>query len=219
MEQINRLIAHKLWLNSLKEENFVVTTGEFESNYVLFNNKQISRINIIANVVSKFENEDKSYVAITIDDSSAQIRLKTWREDTRILNDINIEDIVLVIGKLKKYNDEIYILPEIVRKVSPNEELLRKLELINLHGIPKEQEIMVQGQEPKIDYEEIDFSSNDLRNQLLNLIEKYEEKLGITLDEIRTELHVNLDEINNVLEELIKEGQVYQIGTKYRLVL
>ena len=122
MEQINRLIANKLWLSSLKQENFVETTGEFESNYILIKNKQITRINVIGNVINKFENEDKSYVSITIDDSSAQVRLKTWREDIKILDNIKTGDIVLVIGKIKKYNDEIYILPEIVKKVSPNEE-------------------------------------------------------------------------------------------------
>ena len=201
MEQINRLIAHKLWLNDLRENNFVVTTGEFESNYILLNDKKISRINVIANVVNKFQNEDKIYVTITIDDSSAQIRLKTWREDTRILDNINIGDIVLVIGKIKRYNDEVYILPEIVKKVSPNEELLRKLELIKEYGLPQEpKEIKLEKEkEPEITYEEINFASSNLRNELLNLIEKNEENLGIALEEIKTELHSNLEEVNKIL--------------------
>ncbi|MEK6841138.1 MAG: OB-fold nucleic acid binding domain-containing protein [Nanoarchaeota archaeon] len=221
MEQINRLIAHKLWLNDLRENNFVVTTGEFESNYILLNDKKISRINVIANVVNKFQNEDKIYVTITIDDSSAQIRLKTWREDTRILDNINIGDIVLVIGKIKRYNDEVYILPEIVKKVSPNEELLRKLELIKEYGLPQEpKEIKLEKEkEPEITYEEINFASSNLRNELLNLIEKNEENLGIALEEIKTELHSNLEEVNKILEELIKEGQVYEVKGRYRLLL
>ena len=221
MEQINRLVAHKLWLNDLRENNFVVTTGEFESNYILLNDKKISRINVIANVVNKFQNEDKIYVTITIDDSSAQIRLKTWREDTRILDNINIGDIVLVIGKIKRYNDEVYILPEIVKKVSPNEELLRKLELIKEYGLPQEpKEIKLEKEkEPEITYEEINFASSNLRNELLNLIEKNEENLGIALEEIKTELHSNLEEVNKILEELIKEGQVYEVKGRYRLLL
>lgn len=221
MEQINRLVAHKLWLNDLRENNFVVTTGEFESNYILLNDKQISRINVIANVVNKFQNEDKIYVTITIDDSSAQIRLKTWREDTRILDNINIGDIVLVIGKIKRYNDEVYILPEIVKKVSPNEELLRKLELIKEYGLPQEpKEIKLEKEkEPEITYEEINFASSNLRNELLNLIEKNEENLGIALEEIKTELHSNLEEVNKILEEVIKEGQVYEVKGRYRLLL
>ena len=104
MEQINRLIAHKLWLNSLKEENFVETTGEFESNYISVNDKQVSRINIIANVVNKFKSEDGNYIGITIDDSSAQIRLKTWRENTKILENVNVGETILVIGKVRIYN-------------------------------------------------------------------------------------------------------------------
>ena len=218
IEQINRLVAHKVWLGDLKEENFVQRSGEFESNYVALNNKQVTRVNIIANVVNKFENEDKSYIGITVDDSSAQIRLKTWREDTKILENVSIGDIVLIIGKIKKYNEEIYILPEIVKKVPPNEELLRKIELIKKYGSPKEN-IIFKEKEPEISYEEIKFTSNNLRNELLNLIEKYEEKSGIGLEEIETELHSSLEEINHVLEELIKEGQVYELKGKYRLLL
>jgi len=219
MGQINRLIAHKLWLNDLRENNFVVTTGEFESNYILLNDKQVSRINVIANVVNKFQNEDKIYVTITIDDSSAQIRLKTWREDTRILDNINIGDIVLVIGKIKRYNDEVYILPEVVKKVSPNEELLRKLELIKEYGLPQEPKEIKLEKELEITYEEINFASSNLRNELLNLIEKNEENLGIALEEIKTELHSNLEEVDKILEELIKEGQVYEVKGRYRLLL
>ncbi|AJF62506.1 MAG: hypothetical protein QT11_C0001G0357 [archaeon GW2011_AR20] len=220
MEQISRLVAHKLWLGDLKEENFVQRSGEFESNYIALNNKQVTRVNIVANVVNKFENEDKSYIGITMDDSSAQIRLKTWREDTRILENISIGDIVLIIGKIKKYNEEIYILPEIVKKVSPNDEILRKLELIKEYGIPEKNKIvLIKEKEPEISYEEINFTSNNLRNELLNLVERYEDKLGITLEEIKLELHASLDDLNKVLEELLKEGQVYEVKGKYRLLL
>jgi len=217
MEQINRLVAGKIWLNQLKEENFVQRKTDFESSYILLNEKKISRINVIANVVNKFRSEDGNYVSITIDDGTAQLRLKTWRDDIKILEKINIGDIVLVIGKVKYYNNEVYILPEIVKQVDPNFELLRKLELIKEYGTPKNE--IIKEDEPEIVYEEIKFNSNNLRNELLNLIEKNEEKFGITLEDIKVELHVNLNELNNVLEELLKEGQVYEVKGKYRLLL
>jgi len=62
MEQFNRLIACKIWLNELKEENFVQRKTDFESSYILFKDKQISRINVIANVVNKFTSEDENYI-------------------------------------------------------------------------------------------------------------------------------------------------------------
>lgn len=218
MEQINRLIAHKLWLSSLKEENFISGTGEFESSYILTNDKQISRLNIIANVINKFESEDGNYKSLTIDDGSAQIRLKAWKEDTKILNNIKSGDLVIVIGKIRKYSNELYIIPEIVKKISPNEELLRKLELIKEYGLPKEN-LDITDKEQEIAYEEININSHNIRNKLLNLIEKYEDKHGITLEEIKLELHIDIGNLDKILEELIKEGQVYQINNKYRLLL
>ena len=84
--------------------------------------------------------------------------------------------------------------------------------------MPKESEI-IEEPEPKIEYEEINFNSNNLKNQLLNLIEKNEEDLGITLEEIKIQLHSDLVSINKILEELLKEGQIYLINNKYRLLL
>ena len=97
---------------------------------------------------------------------------------------------------------------------------MRKLELIKEYGIPEKNKIvLIKEKEPEISYEEINFTSNNLRNELLNLVERYEDKLGITLEEIKLELHASLDDLNKVLEELLKEGQVYEVKGKYRLLL
>jgi hypothetical protein len=40
-------------------------------------------------------------------------------------------DLVLAIGKLKEYNNEVYVNGEVVRKVEPNYESLRKIEILN----------------------------------------------------------------------------------------
>jgi RPA family protein len=217
MEQFNRLIACKIWLNELKEENFVQRKTDFESSYILFKDKQISRINVIANVVNKFTSEDENYISITIDDNTCQIRLKTWGDNTKILKKVNIGDIVLVVGKIKNYNNEIYIIPEVIKKVDINFELLRKAELIKEYGLPNKE--IIKDEEVKVSYEEIKFSSNDLRNELLNLIEKNEESLGISLEDIKIKLHADLNEINNILQELLKDGEVYEVKGKYRLLI
>ncbi|MEK6835434.1 MAG: hypothetical protein AABX55_00220 [Nanoarchaeota archaeon] len=223
---ISRLTAYKIWIANLINSPYVNSPGEFESNYISFNGKEISRVNIIATVVDKFVSEDNSYVTIMIDDSSSQIRLKTWREDTSLLKNINLGDVILLIARVKNYQNEIYLLPEIVKNVNPNWEIIRKLELLKEYGKPefevgKVEEIITPSTQitETLKIEEISFSSTNLRNELLNLIEKYEEKLGISLEEIKTELHYSIGDMNNILQELIKEGQIYQIGEKYRLML
>ena len=220
---INRLTAYKAWISDLLNSNYVETHGEFESNYVELYNNQISKVNLVATVVNKMESDDKNYISITLDDGSEEIRLKTWREDIRLLRDINIGEIILVVGKIKKYNEEVYLIPNVVKKMNVDWETARKLELIKTYGKPNETQNLnvypIGSEGEKIDVEEIKFTTSNLRNEVLSLIEAYEEKEGISLEEVKENLHADVPKINSVIEELIKEGQVYTIGDRFRLLL
>ena len=63
-----RQTAYKVRIKDLFSGTYAKEEGEFGINYVLFKNKKISRVNIIANVIEKYENEDKSYGVIDFDD-------------------------------------------------------------------------------------------------------------------------------------------------------
>ena len=136
-----RLTAFKCWISHLVNGNYIKQNREFEPNYIEINSKtktkRISRVNLIANVVMKFESENKDYKFITLDDGSASIRVKAWGLDIPLVDEINIGDIVLLIGKIRSYNNEIYLTPEIVKKIDINWELARKLELIKEYGKPE----------------------------------------------------------------------------------
>lgn len=130
-----RQTAHKVWISILHNGKYVKQMGEFEPNYVEYNGKEIGRVNVIGTITSKFSSEDKGYVALTLDDGSASIRIKAWKEDALAIEKYKAGDMVQVVGKPKEYNEEIYISPELVSLVpDPNIELLRKLELLKDHG-------------------------------------------------------------------------------------
>lgn len=125
-----------------------------DSSHIILNNKKISRVNIVATVIQKFENEELTYANITVDDGSSDIRIKAWAADIDLISNLKVGDLILVVGRIKQYNDEIYIVPEIVKKVHPNWELVHKSILL---------------QEPKQEYkkevvpnvvEEIKFNDN-----------------------------------------------------------
>ena len=77
---ISRNTAYKLWISDINNSNYVKSLGEFEPNYIEFNNKRVSRVNIIAVVISKYETEN--YSSITLDDRSSQISAKSWKRRT-----------------------------------------------------------------------------------------------------------------------------------------
>src|SRR3989338_6698807 len=121
-QQIERQPANIIWVSSINNGIYVKQEGEFAPNYVDINGKKVSRINLIATVIQKTETEENRFSSITLDDGSAQIRAKVWGEDTRIMKEINVSDLVLVIGKLREYQQEMYIVPEVLKKISVQEE-------------------------------------------------------------------------------------------------
>lgn len=157
MNQYIRHIAYRVWISDLLTGNFVLRESELESSHILINNKKVSRVNIVATVIQKYESEDLSYVSITIDDGSADIRLKAWRDDVDLISDLMIGDLVMIIGRVKKYEDEVYLVPEIAKKVNSNWELVHKSELINE---PKTVIKKDKNEAKMIETEEIRFGDN-----------------------------------------------------------
>ncbi len=104
---------------------------------------QVNRVNVIATVVDKFEGrrdegeERKRFASLTLDDGTDIIRVKMWGSSCERIERIEVGDLVLVIGKIRRYQEETYINGEIVRKLGdPNWETVRMLELVKSRAEP-----------------------------------------------------------------------------------
>jgi RPA family protein len=102
--------------------------------FLELNGRDIYRINLIANVIDKFESNQKPYANITLDDGTGNIRVKAFADSVKILQNLQLGDSVLLIGVLRYYNDELYVMPEIVKVLEPKWLVARKLELENEYG-------------------------------------------------------------------------------------
>lgn len=123
-----RLTAIKTDIKSVISGKYVVRPG-FESNYVLTPlGMKLSRVRILATVVDKFMSESGKFASITLDDGTSTIRAKAFSA-LSIMDGIGEGDIVDVVGKVKEYQDEVYIMPEIIAKKDFYWEMLRALEL------------------------------------------------------------------------------------------
>ena len=66
---------------------------------------------------------------LPIDDGTETIRAKAWGNEAASLQEVEENILALVIGKVKEYNEEIYLVPEIIRPLDdPNFLTLHKLE-------------------------------------------------------------------------------------------
>ena len=116
--------AKKVFIAEIVRGNF---TKEDDKTYVIspFGEK-IFRASIVGTIIDKFEFEN--YCALAIDDGSEVIRVKSFGEPD--LSSFENGDIVVAIGKIREYNNEIYLNAEIVRKISFKEEIFEKLRVL-----------------------------------------------------------------------------------------
>jgi len=126
--EMKRLTAKKASLGEIANGKFVKKSG-FESSYVLTNlGRRLSRVRVLGLIVDKFISTDERYATITLDDSTETIRCKAFI-NTKLFDGFGSGDLVDVFGKIREYNGEIYVMPEIITKVDANFETLRLLEL------------------------------------------------------------------------------------------
>lgn len=219
-----RQTAYKIWISDLVNGEFINPEGEWDPSYVKVKNLNVSRVNIIANAIDKYKNEDSNHISLTLDDGSDNISLKTWNEDSKLLNNVEIGDMILVIARVKEYNNKIYLTPEIVRKLDkPEWMILRKKELVSEYGerkqvINSEHETEQEFQDdmlPKITEESIfeEEPSNALRQKLLNTIEKNDKGDGADLAKVIFESKIKETKAQNLIYDLLKEGEIFEIKT------
>ena len=93
---------------------------------------EVSEARVLGTLIDIFVSDDENYMSLTVDDGTETVRVKAWRQDVGKLKKFSKGDLIDVVGKVREYNEEIYLTPEVVLKVSPNKWVLRELELMKL---------------------------------------------------------------------------------------
>ena len=130
-----RQTAYKVQIKDITEGNFVTEEG-WNPNYVVDKyGRKISRVNLISAVVDIPDTEETfNYYSIVIDDSTGKISARLF-EDYERLKMFNVGDVVSIIGRIREYGAERYIIPEIIRKIdNPKWIDVRKKEIELLQG-------------------------------------------------------------------------------------
>lgn len=126
-ESRKRLTARRVEIKDITNGSYHKEEG-FSPNYILTDyGLKVSRALIVATVVDKFVNEEGSYGALVIDDGTDTIRCKYF-QDVSDVEKTEVGTILELVGKVKQYNDELYVAPELTTERGPNWEILRKLE-------------------------------------------------------------------------------------------
>lgn len=193
-ESKERQIAYKVRISDLFNGNYVIQGG-WDPNYIELNDQKISRVNIIAAVVDK-QLTDK-LATITVDDGTATIVGKSFNEEVKKIEDINVGDVVLLVGRPRKYNEELFISVEIIKKVDPAWAKVRKLEL------EKEAKETTPKESLKVEQKE-----ESPRQKIISILKKMDNSDGVDISEVLN--RANIENGEELIDELVREGEIYE---------
>lgn len=190
--QYKRNVAYKLRIGSILAGKPIIENERLK--HIEIENKEVIRINLIANITDKIEQDgEKKYSFLTLDDATGQISLKAFGEDIEKVKDLSQGDTIMVIGLLRSWNNDVYITPEIIKKKDPSYLLVRKLE--------------IERDAPKIQDPE---RSAELKDKILTMVKDAEKEEGIFIDKIIMNLKETPEVINTEIKKLLENGSIYE---------
>ncbi|MBN2101693.1 MAG: hypothetical protein JW716_02370 [Candidatus Aenigmarchaeota archaeon] len=251
---VERQTARKVRVKDIVNGRWVKKEGMVPSYAVTFYSEKVSRVELVGTVVASFTSENENFRTITIDDSTETVRIKAFKplesnskdqsEANRIekamksfdiLNKVKTGDLISIVGRLKEYNEEIYVMPELIRKITHKEELVHRLETAEkIAGVKKTGEIISKLREkyqdenniveyikrtyPDIKDYWISLSLNkseepgddrlELRKQIMKIIEVSQD--GIKYTELLSKIKGHDTDIEAVINDLLNEGVCYE---------
>jgi RPA family protein len=125
-ESGKRQVAYKVRVADIVNNRYIKEDG-WLPNYISIGDKKVSRANLLGVIVSKSAKDDgipaSSFV---LDDGSGRVSLRFFDG----VANVDVGDVVFVIGRPREFGAERYIVPEIIRKVAdPRWVEVRKMEL------------------------------------------------------------------------------------------
>lgn len=193
-QRSKRQVAYKVTISDISKGNLV--KDDFFV-YIRLGNNNISRVNLIATIV--YKSEELGYASAIIDDGTGRISLRNF-ENSQFFSRFDIGDIVSVIGKVREFSNEKYVLPEILKKMNDIRWInVRKLEL--KYGLVEDETNV------KIEHKEEKF--NNLNEEIYLLIKRLDTGDGVFINDIIK--NSNNREVDKIVNKLLESGDVFEI--------
>ena len=194
-----RQVAYKVRISDLLNGFFA--KDDTSAGYIKFGDVNISRVNIISNVVYKSEQE-QNFESCIIDDGTGKILLRAF-ENSKLFSKIDVGDFALVIGKIREYNNERYIIPEIIKKLdSPAWMNVWKIEKNDFHAIQK-----IEPSNEKT--EAVDETALGKFDILYSLIKNLDTGEGAAIEEIIK--NSSTKDAEDAINKLLENGDIFEI--------
>ncbi|MFP4112461.1 MAG: hypothetical protein ACLFUO_05670 [Candidatus Woesearchaeota archaeon] len=209
-QSYKRATAVKIDIESLKKGIFVNKDG-FEPSYIDTEYGEISRVNIIGVIIAKSVSDGY----MEIDDSTAKIQLRTGSIDySNITNFDNYQlgQVVNVIGKVRIFGSDIYLIPEILRPIKNLKWVeLRKLEIKSLKKVKSLSDIKDTQKKETITKQDIEDKKeeNNQTEIVLDKLKSLDMGDGVDIESLSDELKINNSK--SIINKLLEQGEIFEI--------
>jgi len=234
-----RSTAYKLKIEDLVRGQYVRSPEGTEPSYLLTPwGQHIPRARVLGTVVDKFVRDDQGYATLRLDDGSETISLRTWREGVPELAGFKMGDLIDVVGRVREFEGEVYIVPDFIFRVEdPNWELVRELEILRerkralAQGLrpqpkreaklePRQLQIELSPVSSKVKpttetIEEIEAPPlpevpDETKKRVILAIEKLDKGEGAAPTDIAAELDIHRADVEDALRVLLVESEIFE---------
>ena len=178
---------------------------------------EIFRLHLVA-IVLEIE-KSGSITNLLVEDGTGSLVVRAF-EELPCLKTLSVGDAIRVVGKLRMYNQEKYISPDLIKKTSPLWLKVRALEEGRTKDIKGEEVTPAETKATKIPEvpKEDPIKEAPLKEpkellpteKIMSIIKELDKGEGVQMEEVISKSH--LTETENVLEEMLKKGEIFQIS-------
>jgi RPA family protein len=202
-----RQVAVKVNVKDIVNGNYIKEEG-WQPNYIAMEDgRRVARVNIIGVVVFGSDEKDFNYSNFVIDDGSGKISVRSFEKND--MGNVDVGDIILIIGRPREYNNEMYILPEIIRKIPDvNWIKLRKLELSKVSDIKPIMKVINEDKKYEIVHEGADKNDSDSKI-IYDFIKKMDQGDGVLIDDVIKKS--NSERAEKITRNLLESGDIFEV--------
>lgn len=195
MAQFKRETAVICMVDDLLRGDFVRTEG-WNPSYFSTDFGPVSRVNLVGVVVSK-----EPAGGVILDDGSGKILLRSFGEPS--FENLDAGDLILIIGRPRKYNEQKYVLPEIIRKIDHRWAAYRQVQLgilkKSIRPGKKETRLPIAESEKPVNYYQ----------KILSFIIDLDDGGGADTEEVIKRSGAPNGEV--LIKKLIEEGEIFEL--------
>jgi len=172
--ELKRLVAKKISINKLSNVDEVG-----------------GRVNLIGTIIEK--DVAGGFKNFVLDDGTSRIMVGLFEEREDFLDGLEIGTPVMVIGRLREYLEDRYVVGEIIKKIDDNNIILmRNLEL----KIEEFKERKIQ-------------NKNKIKSKIIDFIKKNDSGNGVFIEDIIK--NIGSENVNSFIEKMLESGELFQV--------